>query len=310
MHSAKTGQFFCGSIPEGEKIMAEQDGTGGDWTEEEVNLIVEDYFQMLQLERKGTSFNKAQRLRELQPKLRGRSKGSIEFKRANVSAALVELGYDYIDGYKPRFNRQALLIMAVDAMLKSDMDFSATIRTGMPVLAVDRARKSIIDFSRIVSPIVANRTSRSTVSSPETRYGKPQVVDWGAVAELNREIGRKGEEIALGYERWRLADAGRKDLADQVVWASAEIGDGLGYDIQSFDLDGRRLHIEVKSTTEGPHSPIFFTENERQAAIKYSHSFLLYRIYHLNKNPQMLIYAGAYENFVHFEPVMYSGRFL
>lgn len=289
--------------------MAKQGETGGDWTEEEVNLIVEDYFQMLKLERQGIPFNKAETLRELQPKLRGRSKGSIEFKRANISAALSELGYDYIEGYKPRFNRQALLIMAVDAKLKSETQFSATIKDGMPALSVDRANKSIIDFARIVTTAGAKRTTSSAVNSPKSGYGKPQIVDWAAVSELNREKGRQGEEIALGYERWRLTDAGRKDLADQVVWASAEIGDGLGYDIQSFDLEGKRLYIEVKSTTEGPHTPIFFTENERQFALGHSHNFLLYRIFHLGKNPQMVIHSGAYEHFLDYEPVMYSGRF-
>lgn len=52
--------------------------------------------------------------------LLGRSDASIEFKHANISAALVDLGFQYIDGYKPRFNYQELLADVVERRLRSD----------------------------------------------------------------------------------------------------------------------------------------------------------------------------------------------
>lgn len=289
--------------------MDQQNDLGGDWTEEEVNLIVEDYFQMFELELAGQPYNKAQRLRELQPKLRGRSKGSIEFKRMNISAALEELGYGYIDGYKPRYNRQIKLILAVDEFLKGNVSIAEKSKAFVPALVVDEARQSIVDLAKIVVVPKEPNASSNVARSPKSSFGQPRMVDWTAVAELNREKGQRGEEIVLAYERFRLSELGRRDLADQVVWASKAEGDGLGYDIRSFETDGTPRHIEVKSTTEGPNAPIYFTENERMFAFENRNTFYLYRVYHLEKDPKITIHQGCYESFVDLTPAMYQGRF-
>ena len=47
--------------------------------------------------------------------LDGRSDGAIEYKHENISAVLIELGYPYIEGYKPRCNYQQLLFDAVSS---------------------------------------------------------------------------------------------------------------------------------------------------------------------------------------------------
>lgn len=75
-----------------------------DWSKEEVESIVEDYFSMLASELAGVLYNKTAHRKKLLKRLPLRSKGSIEFKHANVSAALLDLGLPYIEGYKPRSN--------------------------------------------------------------------------------------------------------------------------------------------------------------------------------------------------------------
>jgi hypothetical protein len=82
------------------------DEAGRGWSAFENELIVADYLDMLTKELAGQTFNKAERARMLGPLLNGRSKGSIEFKRANISAVLLELGVLPLKGYKPRFNFQ------------------------------------------------------------------------------------------------------------------------------------------------------------------------------------------------------------
>src|SRR3954465_3628467 len=69
-----------------------------DWTEQEVGLIVADYFDMLESELLGKSFKTSDHRKALAPKLQCRSEGSIEFKHQNVSGILVELGLPYIEG--------------------------------------------------------------------------------------------------------------------------------------------------------------------------------------------------------------------
>src|ERR1700719_3073312 len=60
-------------------------GEGEHWTDEELDLIVADYFLMLNDEAAGVSFNKAQHNRLLRSEI-DRTKGSIEFKHQNISA--------------------------------------------------------------------------------------------------------------------------------------------------------------------------------------------------------------------------------
>ena len=57
---------------------------------------------MLSHQLHSTPYNKADHNRRLGHLLNNRSRGSIEFKHQNISAILIELGYPYIEGYKPR----------------------------------------------------------------------------------------------------------------------------------------------------------------------------------------------------------------
>lgn len=114
---------------------------GDDWAREEVEATVGDYFLMLREELAGIPVNKAQHNERLRPLLRARSKGSVEFKHANISTVLTLYGYPYIDGYKPRFNFQALLEQVVLEYLDVHRDFFDPLLDG-PVLNPTAAPKS------------------------------------------------------------------------------------------------------------------------------------------------------------------------
>lgn len=88
-----------------------------DWSKLEVEAAVSDYLDMLALELRGKPFNKAEHNRDLARVLNGRTRGSIERKHQNISAVLIELGYPYIDGYKPLRNYQELLKDVVEERL-------------------------------------------------------------------------------------------------------------------------------------------------------------------------------------------------
>src|SRR5690554_2512607 len=84
-----------------------------DWSREEVEAIVEDYFAMFALDLARMPYSKAEHRRALVPKLNARSEQSIEFKHQNISAVLLDLKFHYLPGYKPRFNYQRLLAEVV-----------------------------------------------------------------------------------------------------------------------------------------------------------------------------------------------------
>jgi hypothetical protein len=87
-----------------------------------------------------------------------------------------------------------------------------------------------------------------TVWSPSARSNRLDFVTRDAA---NRELGRRGEEFVLEFERKRLHDGGRRDLAQRIEWTAEARGDGAGYDVQSFEADGGTRLIEVKTTYSG-----------------------------------------------------------
>src|SRR3984893_6165127 len=89
------------------------------WTGEELDLIVSDYFLMLNDEATGVPFNKAQHNRLLRNKI-DRTEGSIEFKHQNISAVLQQLGLPRIRGYVPATNYQKAIIAAIDRFLSNN----------------------------------------------------------------------------------------------------------------------------------------------------------------------------------------------
>jgi hypothetical protein len=96
--------------------MSEESSERRNWTGEELDLIVADYFLMLDDEAAGVPFNKAQHNRLLRSKI-NRNESSIEFKHQNISAVLQQLGLPRIRGYMPAANYQKEIIPAIDRYL-------------------------------------------------------------------------------------------------------------------------------------------------------------------------------------------------
>ena len=71
--------------------MQDQSKVGTDWTVDELDLIVAEYFAMLALIPTAERGMKARRKRELDEKIH-RGIGSIDFKLGNLSAVACELG--------------------------------------------------------------------------------------------------------------------------------------------------------------------------------------------------------------------------
>lgn len=125
-------------------------------------------------------------------------------------------------------------------------------------------------------------------------------------SDANRITGLKGERYVIEYEKHQLRD--HKKLQSKVEQVSVTQGDGLGYDILSFNLDGSEKHIEVKTTTDSKNTPFYISQNERQYAKDNSSSYWLYRVYDINqkvKNVKLEKYQGNLEQYFAFEPTDY-----
>lgn len=78
---------------------------------------------MLRAELAGRSYVKAVFNREVQAAT-GRSRGAVEFKFADVSAVLTEIGLPYVLGYRPRPNIQGALRPAVKRFVAGDAELA------------------------------------------------------------------------------------------------------------------------------------------------------------------------------------------
>lgn len=264
---------------------------GENWLRDEVELIVADYLAMLLQELAGQPYNKTSHRRQLQQRLPARSEGSIEFKHANVSAVMLELGYPYIRGYQPRSNFQRdVLVDVVQQRVRhhrqlDDLTLSAVER---PAVAAERA-----DFERVLSE--APRAELATREVGPAYLRAPVKRDYFAREAQNRSLGEAGELFALNFERWRLAQLGAGQFADKVRHVSLEEGDGLGYDIRSFEPDGRERFIEVKTTGFGERTPFYVSANEARFARDHQESFRLYRLFDFRSSPRLFELAGPIE---------------
>jgi hypothetical protein len=278
---------------------------GTDWRREEVALIVTDYLAMLTSELTGQNYNKTARRRQLLAQLPGRTGGSIEFKHCNISAVMLELGFPYLRGYKPRANFQrSVLVDAVSSQVsKHALLDEATL------LAVQRpaANADTLDFSRVATPAPQRQHAAREPLAPYA--GVPAKRDYLEREAQNRSLGLAGEAFALSFERWRLSHLGAGQLADQVVHASQVDGDGLGYDIRSFELDGSQRFIEVKTTSFGERTPFFVSANEVRFAQDQAPRFHLYRLFDFRAAPRLFQLKGSIEQHCSLDATTFRASF-
>jgi hypothetical protein len=249
---------------------------GTDWSDSEQDLIVAEYFDMRRIELAGGTVNKAERNRALQA-LTGRKRGSIEYKRMNVSEALRRIGLPFIDGYKPYRNIQDSLVDAIDRYLSSH-----------PEVMIVEPEVTFAGMAEAPSVFFEPAPVRSSAELQSRKRMEALVRKFDPVERdfRNRKLGAAGEEFVFAFEQRRLHNGGRPDLSKGVRWVSNEEGDGHGYDIESFSLSGAKRLIEVKTTAGGQTTPFFLTRNEERVSREQS-DFRIYRLYDFAKRPRL-----------------------
>ena len=125
----------------------------------------------------------------------------------------------------------------------------------------------------------------------------------------NASLGKAGEEFVLAFEQQRLHELGKNKLADKVEHVALTQGDGLGFDVRSFDENGKERFIEVKTTAWGKETPFFISQNELEFSKAVPEQFHLYRVFEFRKSPHLFDMAGAVERNCLLDPISYRGRF-
>lgn len=253
-----------------------------DWSDDENDLIVADYFAMLTHELASHPYSKAEHNRNLQSLLPLRGRGSIEFKHQNISAVLLGLGHPWIIGYKPASRFQLSLIDAVLRWTEAKPGWIVP-NSGWD----ENARQSVVreDTPLWIGPAPTFANEPPPVD-PQFMAAVARKHDVAERDERNRSLGKAGEERVVRHEKFALQQANRQDLADKVRWTSVEDGDGAGYDIQSFEIDGRERLIEVKTTNGWERTPFHISRNELAVAEENRDSWHLVRLWNFAREPK------------------------
>jgi hypothetical protein len=290
-----------------EAKVAEPKAAGADWSQGEVDLIVADYFSMLYAELNQQSDSKSSHRNSLKPLLAGRSDGSVEFKHQNISAVLVSLGLPYIEGYKPRGNFQAILAKSVEEYIEEHLDLVGRFEDA-PRLNPSTA-PMVASLDQVFEPppdrlIVPQQAAEPWIS----RRGRR--IDFARRDAENRRMGKLGEQYVIKVEKRRLQAQGRDDLAGKVEWVADTRGDGLGFDVLSFEeKDESERLIEVKTTGLGKFFPFYVSANEVRCSEAMRVQYHLYRVFDFSQLPRLYTLQGALSKSCNLEPIQYRASF-
>lgn len=275
--------------------------TGEDWSRTEVEACVADYLQMLTLQLNGQSFNKSERIQLLMNKLDGRSKASVEYKFRNVSAVMRELGWPTVKGYKALANYQLLLLEVIEEQLQTNPPLQAAAENAVQRPAVPSDAPV---FPQVWVPAPKPATVKDVSPEYAPRFS-PARRDYLAQEARNRSLGRAGELFVMELEAQRLHCAGMKKLAERIEHVSDTRGDGLGYDILSFEESGMERLIEVKTTAFDELTPFFVSRNELARSKADADRYQLYRVFDFRDKPRVFNLAGVITDHCRLDPNSY-----
>lgn len=274
-----------------------------DWSDQENQIIVADYFAMLVDELKGLKINKTHHRKAIMPMLNNRPDGSVEFKHQNISAVLAEMGLPYINGYKPRYNFQkSKLIRIVEEYIRSHMAMEALFQKfsdASPEIG------NPVDFSSWLVPAPKVKEAQQKIKL----IRKPIKINYLQREQDNRSLGLKGEQLVFEYEKSMLLNLGKDSLADKIEWISRDLGDGLGFDILSKNLNGTDKYAEVKTTKLSKETPFYFSSNEYNFSVEHKSNYHLYRVFDFNKTPKIFTLNGQFDEFCRVQPTNFRGEF-
>ncbi len=255
--------------------MTDESKRGTNWQDGELDAIVADYFSMLLSELSGEGYVKSRHSAALMAKI-GRSHRSVEFKHQNISAVLDELGMPWIPGYKPKLNFQNAIFDAIDRYITKHPGILEPTQALRPV--------SPVPADVFVAPPALKTPSEEI---PERLKRLVRKFDPVKRDHLNRSLGKAGEAFVVDLEKHRLTEGNRADLARTVRWFAEEEGDGAGYDVSSFNLEGSPRLIEVKTTNGSARTPFFISRNEFSVAKEIPAQWRIYRVHLFASGPRV-----------------------
>ncbi|MDN3612568.1 DUF3427 domain-containing protein [Vibrio ostreicida] len=151
----------------------------------------------------------------------------------------------------------------------------------------------------------AKKPPPATSTKRKSQQNQP---NWAEIDENNRNLGLAGERLVLGFEKQYLLSENRQDLAEKIEHIALKDSDA-GYDILSFDKEGKEKYIEVKTTNKSKGTAFFISRNEVKMSQAYGDQYWVYRVYSMNKSLETVNFYrlnGAVDTHVDLVPTVYK----
>lgn len=262
------------------------------WSKEEVTAAVHDYFSMLRAELSGKKYNKSSYRRSLINRLNNRTDGSVELKHQNISAVMIEMGLPYIGGYKPRSNYQRqLLPEVINEFLAANKDIYLLFQSDVDAAPEIPSTENILDNLEQPPTPEKSKKHNEIRESPVTRIANN--INYIEREAKNLSLGDAGEKFVINFEKARLIRAGKVNLADKIEQTSITVGPSAGFDIHSYEINGKDRFIEAKTTRYGKNTPFYVTPNELKYSRENRGSYYLYRVFQFRRDPKLFTLHGA-----------------
>jgi hypothetical protein len=188
-----------------------------------------------------------------------------DYQYSNIAAIEYDLS-DLPDDQKLIDDLDSMLDLYEDVLFNHGISLDQDMQT--EVAPKKKAEVEVVEF--------ALRKRKKGVSIP----GAPRK---RRLSKSAQKTGNDGEKLVLKNEKDRLRKAGKDDLAEKVEHLAA-VGKTPGYDIESFNPDGSRRRIEVKSGV-GTKSVIELTRNEKKKAEEYGEEYVIAIVERIYRKP-------------------------
>ncbi len=153
---------------------------------------------------------------------------------------------------------------------------------------IDPEIQPVIIIAENISPLVRDNT--------ESINKRARKIDYQKRSNSNALTGSLGEQIVLEAERKRLKDAGHADLSEKITRVSLK-DDTCGYDILSFEENGDKRLIEVKTTAaKSKHIRFYLSANEYKIGTTSKNYYVYFVDGVKTKTPKITIVKDPFDD--------------
>lgn len=171
----------------------------------------------------------------------------------------------------------------------------------------DFVQESYPNLNEVIPEFISSDVSDEVCDEESVKNPSKGKTNFEVRDRRNRKLGERGELIVLRAERNKLTQLGKEILSAKVERVSV-IDDSLGYDLLSFEENGKSRYIEVKTTRHNVGQFSFFISANELKKAKELDNYYIYVVFNADKtNPKILPIKSPFrENNFKLIPITYK----